>query len=280
MRFGVIIPRGTLHEIISLAEDAEKAGWDGVFTWDGIYIPGAGETPTFDPWVLMAGMAMRTSRVTLGAIIMPLSRRRPWKVAREAVTLDHLSNGRLVMPVGLGALDDMGFGGVGEPTDRKTRAELLDESLDILTGLWTGQPFAYEGKHYHLAEMTFRPTPMQRPRVPIWVVGAWPHERSLARAARYDGIITAVASSQGDHAELTPAVVASIRDWMRSHRESASPFEIQVEGSTPADPASARAIVTPWAEAGATWWTEEWWDSTMTVAHIRERILAGPPQLG
>src|SRR6185437_8645693 len=132
-----------------------------------------------------AAMALRTTRVRLGAIISPLSRRRPWKVARETVSLDNLSDGRLILPVGLGALDDGGFGKVGEPTERKTRAELLDESLAILTGLWSGQPFSFSGKHYHLDEMTFTPPPIQRPRIPIWVVGAWPSERSMRRAIRY-----------------------------------------------------------------------------------------------
>ena len=140
----------------------------------------------------MAAMAMRTERVRLGAIVTPPPRRRPWKLARETMTLDRLSNGRLVFPVGLGALDDGAFGNVGEPTDNRVRAELLDESLEIIEGLWTGEPFGYEGRHYRFAPMTFRPTPVQRPRIPIWVVGAWPHERSMRRVLRYDGIVTQV----------------------------------------------------------------------------------------
>ena len=132
---------------------------------------------------------MRTERVRLGAIVTPPSRRRPWKLARE-MTLDRLSGGRLVLPVGLGALDDAAFGNVGEPTDAKIRAELLDESLEILEGLWSGEPFAYEGRHYRFGPMTFRPTPVQRPRIPIWVVGAWPNERSMRRVLRWDGIVT------------------------------------------------------------------------------------------
>src|SRR5204863_4018588 len=119
-----------------------------------------------------------TTRVRIGAVLTPVSRRRPWKLARETVTLDHLSHGRLVLPVGLGALDDGGFGKVGEPTDRKTRAELLDEGLAILTGLWSGQPFSFHGEHYQVEELTFLPPPVQSPRIRIWVVGLWPHERS------------------------------------------------------------------------------------------------------
>ena len=117
------------------------------------------------------------------------ARRRPWKLAREAMTVDRLSGGRLVLPVGLGALDDQGFGNVGEETDARVRAELLDETLAILDGLWSGEPFAFDGDHYRFGPMTFRPTPVQRPRIPIWVVGAWPHARSMRRAARWDGVV-------------------------------------------------------------------------------------------
>src|SRR5690348_11034889 len=187
MQYGFIIPGGDLQTILDTAVEVEAAGWDAVFYWDGIYIASAGLM--YDPWVVLAGIADRTERVRIGAMLTPVSRRRPWKLARETVTLDHLSGGRLILPVGLGALDDGGFGKVGEPTDRKTRAELLDESLAILTGLWSGEPFHYDGKHYHLDEMTFLPKPVQAPRIPIWVVGMWPSERSMARALRYDGLL-------------------------------------------------------------------------------------------
>ena len=106
------------------------------------------------------------------------------------MTIDRLSGGRLILPVGLGTTDDSGFGNVGEPTDARTRAELMDESLAILEGLWSGEPFAFEGRHYRFGPMTFRPTPIQRPRIPIWVVGAWPNERSMQRILRWDGIVT------------------------------------------------------------------------------------------
>jgi hypothetical protein len=184
---GFIVTTGDPRTGAQLAAEAEAAGWDGVFTWDGIAI---GDADTYDPWVMMAAMAVRTERVRLGAIITPPARRRPWKLARETMTLDRLSKGRLVFPVGLGALDDGAFGNVGEPTDIRTRAELLDESLDIIEGLWTGEPFGYEGRHYRFGPMTFRPTPVQRPRIPIWVVGAWPHERSMRSPSTSPGNAT------------------------------------------------------------------------------------------
>lgn len=180
MRFGVILTGGPVHEQVELARLAEAVGWDGVFTWDGIYL--GDEIEVHDPWVLMSAFAMATQRVRLGAIIQPLARRRPWKVAREAVTLDHLSKGRFTLIVGLGTLDDAAFGRVGEPTSRRTRAERLDETLDILVGLWSGQPFGFAGRHYRFEPMAFRPTPVQQPRIPIWV-GCSARSRSVMRAS-------------------------------------------------------------------------------------------------
>src|SRR5215218_6360121 len=171
LRYGFVIPTGDPRVIAELAREVEEAGWDGAFYWDGICV---GEMDTYDPWVVMAAMAMRTERVRIGAMLTPPARRRPWKLARETVTLDH-----------------GGFSKVGEPTDRKVRARLLDEGLEILTGLWSGEPFSYEGEHYRLEEMTFRPPPVQRPRIPIWVVGAWPSRKSMGRALRYDGVLVA-----------------------------------------------------------------------------------------
>lgn len=239
-----------------------------MFTWDGISL---GPMDTYDPWVTMAAMAMRTQRVTLGAIITPPSRRRPWKLARETMSVDRLSGGRLVLPVGLGALDDAGFGTVGEATAARDRAERLDETLAILDGLWSGEPFGFEGRHYRFDPMTFRPTPVQRPRIPIWVVGAWPNERSMARAARWDGLVAQVD---------TPSALAAAVDWVAAHRDAdAGPYAVIAQGSTPFDdPPAARAAVQPWADAGATWWIEADWE-TGTVDAIRRRIDAGPPTL-
>lgn len=278
MRYGFIIPRGDVASVVDLAREAEDAGWDGVFYWDGICIEGAG--PMYDPWVVLGAMALRTERIRLGAILTPPSRRRPWKLARETVTVDHLSHGRLVLPVGLGALDDGGFGKAGEPTDRKTRAELLDESLDILTGLWSGQPFSYHGKHYHLDEMTFLPPPVQTPRIPIWVVGLWPAPKSMDRALRYDGLLPAKRAAPGEFAEVTPDDIRAMRDYCEQRREPGAPFDIICEGRTPgADRERAAARVRSFAEAGATWWNEEMWEDPHEIADVRTRIRQGPPRV-
>lgn len=279
MRYGFIIPRGDLTTILDLAGDAEAAGWDGVFYWDGIYIEGAG--PMYDPWVVLGAVAQRTTRVRIGAILTPPSRRRPWKLARETVTVDHLSHGRLILPVGLGALDDGGFARVGEPTDRKTRAALLDESLAILTGLWTGQPFSYQGEHYHLDEMTFLPPPVQAPRIPIWVVGVWPSPKSMARVLRFDGLLPSVRGPDGTFTDVTPDDIRAMSAYVAEHRPTtAPPFDIVMEGETPGDdPAAAAAIVRPFADAGATWWTESRWDFSVPMDAIRTRVRQGPPRI-
>ena len=269
VKAGIIVTSGDPRTAAELAALAEEHGWDGVFTWDGIAL---GSMETYDPWVTMAAMAMRTERVRLGAIVTPPARRRPWKLAREAMTLDRLSNGRLVLPFGLGALDDAAFGNVGEPTEARVRAELLDESLAILDGLWRGEPFAFEGRHYRFGEMTFRPTPVQQPRIPIWVVGAWPHEKSVRRTLAWDGVYAQI----GGPDQLRELVEWAEREWPAAARDR--PWDVVVEGRTPADdPTAAAATVAAHEAAGATWWIESDWEKG-TVKAIRRRIEAGPPR--
>src|SRR5919109_1879602 len=162
MRCGFVLPFGNARTAADFAHEAEQAGWDGFFVWEPVW--------GIDAWVALTAAAMRTERIRLGTLLTPVSRMRPWKLASETATLDNLSNGRVILSVGLGAVDT-GFIQFGEETDRKTRAELLDEGLDIVTGLWRGQPFTYEGKHYHVKECDFYPPPppAQKPRIPIWV---------------------------------------------------------------------------------------------------------------
>ena len=282
MKYGIIITSGDPRTVAEHAAAAEAAGWDGVFTYDAIAI---GDEPLYDPWVTLAAMAMRTKRVTLGAMVFAPSRRRPWKLAKEAASIDILSNGRLVLPVGIGARDDQGFGNVGEPADAKTRAELLDETLAILDGLGSGEPFAFTGEHYRFGPMRLLPPPIQRPRIPVWVVGAWPHPRSMRRAVRWDGIVVQ-ARADGD-ATTDPDTLREVIDWIRCERpaelhdrptELNRPFEIVVDGVTPADDAlAAAAMVRAQEEAGATWWVEADWADT-TEDKLCHRIDAGPPR--
>jgi alkanesulfonate monooxygenase SsuD/methylene tetrahydromethanopterin reductase-like flavin-dependent oxidoreductase (luciferase family) len=275
VKYGFVIPElNDPHEIVELAAMAEEAGWDGFFNWDSSYFEEP--KPLYDAWLTLTAIAMRTERIRIGALLFALYRRRPWEVARESVTLDHLSRGRLVMPVGLGAVEAHGNGRFGLPTDRRTRAELVDEHLEVLTGLWRGEPFSHAGKHYTVEESTFLPTPVQKPRIPIWVVGLWPSERSLARALAYDGIVCA---KQGG--ELRPADVREIVAYAGERRPPGQPFDVIVEGRTSADDrAAAAAAVSAWAEVGATWWIETMWTPPNDPAAVRARLEAGPPKAG
>ena len=308
MKFGLDLPNmrecSDPRLLADLAHEAEESGWDGVFIFDSLYIAwGPGEPPpTADPWIALAAMAMRTERVRLGPMIAPLSRRRPWKVARETVTLDHLSNGRLTLPVGLGTVEDGGYRNVGEELDRKKRAQMLDESLAILAGLWSGAPFSFQGEHYNVEEMAFLPKPVQKPRIPVWVVGAWPREKSMRRAIRWDGILPVVMppggpapepdmaaagrkiSEHGLALDITPAQVAEIRDYSERERESDAPFDIVLEGfSSGSRPEQAAETLAEYEEAGATWWIEGIWSWLYLPPHdiegLRRRIRQGPPRV-
>lgn len=280
MRYAITLPNMNYspRDVVELACDAEQAGWDGVFVWDCIDMRGE---QTYDPWIILTAIATRTERLRFGPLITPLSRRRPWKVARETVTLDHLSDGRLVLPVGLGEISDSGFSKVGEELDRKKRAKMLDESLDIITGLWSGQPFSYDGEHYYVQEMTFVPGPVQSPRIPIWVVGAWPRKKSLERTLRYDGILAAKMNEDGSFADMTAQDIQALKTYIDEHRTLTTPFDIVYEGETPGDnPAQATDIVRPLAEAGVTWWLEAVWSTPEKqggLEGMRQRIRQGPP---
>jgi alkanesulfonate monooxygenase SsuD/methylene tetrahydromethanopterin reductase-like flavin-dependent oxidoreductase (luciferase family) len=269
MRHGIVVNAGGPRDLVDLAVRAEEAGWDGVFTYDAIAI---GAEDMYDPWALLAAMAVRTSRVRLGAMVFAPTRRRPWKVAREAMTIDHLSGGRLIVPVGLGTLDDRGFGAVGETTGLRDRADILDETLAILDGLWSGEPFAHHGTHYSLEPMTFRPRPIQVPRIPVWVVAVAAGERSIARAAAWDGLVL-----QTEDAGEIRAIAARVRT-ARLATGADTPFDIVAQGTTPSDAPAAAAIVRRLADAGATWWIEAEW-SGATPASVRARIDAGPARV-
>jgi alkanesulfonate monooxygenase SsuD/methylene tetrahydromethanopterin reductase-like flavin-dependent oxidoreductase (luciferase family) len=274
------------HTLARLAAEAEAAGWDGVFVWDTLYGNPDHEPEKqaiYDPWIALAAIAMSTRRVRLGTMVTPLARRRPWKVARETVTLDHLCQGRLILPVGLGSTLDGGFSKVGEEMDRTIRAEMLDEGLAILAGLWSGQPFSFIGHHYQVQEMAFVPPPVQQPRIPIWVVGAWPRPKSLRRALQWDGILPTKMLEDGSFADMTPADIQELKTFLEQHRPAGTPFDIVVEGETPgSDPVAATDLVQPLAHAGVTWWIEAVWATPETqggVEGMKKRIQQGPPRL-
>lgn len=270
MRYGVVLPGGTAPQQLELAITAEQAGWDGVFVWEAAY--------GVDAWTLLGAIASRTSTVRVGTMLTPLPWRRPWKVASQAATLDQLSNGRAILAVGMGAVAT-GQGQTGEVLGVQERAAMLDEGIDLLRTFWSGN-LTFSGKHYEAnlasrTDLAVAGKPIQAD-IPIWVVGAWPRERSLRRALRCSGVIPE--PMDGD---LTPTTVRAIRAWYSGQGASTS-FDIVVEGESARNSATAAYTVTPWAEAGATWWMETRWSQPRNapemLAAFHERIKAGPPR--
>lgn len=276
VHYGFVFPGGTAPQQLELAELAERSGWDAVFVWEAAV--------GLDAWSLLSAMAVRTERIRLGTLLTPLPWRRPWKVAAQLATLDQLSNGRAILSVGLGAVDAM-LAQTGEETDRRRRAELLDEALDIIDAVFEEQTH-YAGRHYQLdvpnLDLLAASRPVQLPRPPIWVVGAWPREASLRRVLRGDGLLPNVMDTDGPR-NPTVEEVAAMRAWLDERAERGRHYELICEGETPHDdPAAAAAEVAPWAAAGATWWIESRWGedqhSPQRLAEVRRRLEAGPPR--
>jgi alkanesulfonate monooxygenase SsuD/methylene tetrahydromethanopterin reductase-like flavin-dependent oxidoreductase (luciferase family) len=231
--------------LAELAAAAEQRGWEGFFVWDHVnYRP-----PTravADPWIALSACATATNSMRLGPMVTPISRRRVQKLARETVTLDHLSDGRLVLGVGLGSDRNGELEPFGEVVDPPERARLLDEGLDRLAGFWGGE---------------FEPIPVQRPRIPVWVAGRFPKRAPIKRAARWDGFFPIDLAGPESLAEVA-AELARIRE------RPAEGFDLVVEISAGEDPA-------PWIAAGATWCLTSF-DRMAGASAVRDAIAAGP----
>lgn len=252
MRQGLALPTGGAcgdpRFLVALAVRAEHAGWEGVFLEDYVWYQGDPAIPTCDSWVALAAIAMRTTSLVLGIEVVALPRRRPWNVAREAAGIDQLSEGRLILGFGSGDRRDPGFTHVGEDVRASVRNERLDEGLEIVAGLWSGEPFSYRGRHYSVDEVTFRPTPLQRPRIPIWIGGTYPNEAAIERSLRWDGACLYRLANGHLRAEDVADLRARAgdRDWT-----------ISVGGEERrADWDEEREQIRAIAAAGADWWIE------------------------
>jgi alkanesulfonate monooxygenase SsuD/methylene tetrahydromethanopterin reductase-like flavin-dependent oxidoreductase (luciferase family) len=262
------------RSLVDLAKEAESCGWDGFFLWDHMLANKSQKMRVFDPWVVLAGIAMATSKIRLGTTITPLARRRPWKLARETVTLDHLSGGRLILGAGLGEPPDADFSFFGDESSQKGRAERLDEGLEILAGLWRGKPFHFSGKHYQIEKVTFLPKPVQEPRIPVWVGGFWPNPAPYHRAARWDGVIPLKHGGW-----IGPEDVQEILTFIRPQRKPEALFDVAVIGSRPSlgKMADAWKKLRDLAEAGTTWWLEAFYLERQSAEKFAAHIRQGPP---
>lgn len=270
LKFGVALPYGNARMAARLAALAEEAGWDGCFLGDAIWCE--------DPMIALAAAAMTTRRIRLGPMIIPMPLRRPWKVASESLALDHLSDGRLILGLGAGAVW-MGWQGFpDEVTDTRARAEMLDESIDILTLLYQRKQFDYSGRHYHLKlslvdEMHYPPKPVQQPRIPLWVVGIWPRKKSMRRVLKCDGVLV---EKIGE--ETTPEDICEIKTYVEANRTLTTPFDIVVSGKTAGlERAQLQAKLLPRQEAGLTWWIEDM--IGQSEKEVVESLRQGPPRL-
>ncbi len=278
MNFGIYLPNYgdaiSARNLAELAHSAEQAGWDGFFIFDHMLVSKNKGHQMVDPWVAMAAMAMTTERIRIGTTATPVARRRPWKLARETVTLDHLSNGRLTLTVGLGAPDQAEFACFGEEIDRRIRAEKLDEGLDILTGLWTGKPFSYSGKHYKIEKIKFCPATLQAPRIPVWVGGYWPNKAPFRRAARWDG---AFPLKHGGN--MTPKDFIELKAYIDEYRSGSSHYDMVTMGYLHEKPEeNRRKALDNLSTVGVTWWLESFFRLKHSYHSLLSHILQGPPR--
>jgi alkanesulfonate monooxygenase SsuD/methylene tetrahydromethanopterin reductase-like flavin-dependent oxidoreductase (luciferase family) len=265
---GVFLPIfGELAEprvVVDLAVAAEEAGWDGVFVWDHVlYRPPV--TDIADPWITLAAVATATERVRIGPMVTPLPRRRPQKVARETLTLDRLSGGRLVLGVGVGGDPGGELTAFGEELDMKVRGRMLDEALEVLVDLWSGEPVLHRGEHHVAEDAIMRPPAVQEPRIPIWVAARHGNRRPLRRAARYEGVFPI----DVDHPDQLAELVATVN----GERISTGPFDVVIapDGTAAGHPPDA------WFDAGATWWLAGFDPFDVTADEVRAVIAGGPP---
>jgi alkanesulfonate monooxygenase SsuD/methylene tetrahydromethanopterin reductase-like flavin-dependent oxidoreductase (luciferase family) len=270
-------PFGDPLLLVDLAVASEECGWDGFFLWDHILYRDP-QWPVTDSTVVIAAVAARTSRIRMGVMVNVLARRRAGKVARESVTLDRLSGGRLVFGAGLGSLPAE-FTSFGEQGGARERAAVLDESLHVLDALWSGRQTSFHGDHITAADVTMLPPPVQQPRIPVWCAGRWPNKAPLRRAARWDGVMP-THGRYGLGETMPPDDLRAVVRYTLDRRTAPGRFDVALEGQTDGAAGDRGAgHVAPYVQAGLTWWIEAlgWWRGTPGDAMARVR--QGPPRL-
>ncbi len=272
MQYGLDVinfgPYGDPRATAQLARVAEDAGWDGLFVWDHLAFVWGMDSG--DPWIILTAAALATTHLKLGTAVTPLPRRRPQVLAQTLTTLDRLSNGRMILGVGLGGVAEE-YTSFGEPGDARTHAAMLDEGLEVLNQLWSGEKVEHHGAHYVIEGVTLSPLPIQRPRIPIWVGGN--SHGAMRRAACWDGWLPD--SANETQITKTPKQLATELAFIRQQRAGTAPFEVAFMGySTPAD----KQLVREYADAGATWWLECLHGLRGSFDEMLSRVKAGPPR--
>jgi probable F420-dependent oxidoreductase len=283
MRYGMYLPNqgafADVHVLVELARSAEAAGWDGFFVWDellplhphsdGVRAALGESNDAADAMVALTAVATATRRIRFGTLVTAVARLRPEAFARQAATLDQLSGGRLVVGVGLGHPDDQ-FTAFGIDADLRTRAAMVDEFLELVTRLWSGERVEFNGTHYACRGVSMAPVPVQRPRIPIWIGAGGSYRAPRRRAARWDGF--APASEEWPLVVIPPETYAEIAVDLRAARTSTAPYDVVVIGNADATEPTPAAIP-QYERAGVTWVLVQ----ALTVADARDRILDGPP---
>ncbi len=274
MKFGIYAPNfgntfGNPKLITKLAIEAEKSGWDGFFLWDHI-INTEGFPNTVDPFIALTSVAENTEKIIIGTTVTPVTRRRPWKLARETVTLDILSEGRLILGIGLGNPSELSL--MNEETNQRIMAKMADEQLEILNGLWSGEEFSYTGKHYKIDKVKFLPRPVQKPRIKLWGAGTWPKKGPFKRAAKLDGVVPLSVDYTNP---LTPDDYRKIIEYMKKHglRYPYDIVEISFDITKSDD---KKKTILDFQDAGVNWWLELVMDWTGSYEKIKDIIMQGP----
>lgn len=278
MRYGIVITEREPATFADLALQAQQAGWDAVFSW---------ETPYgLDAWVALSAAAVRTSTIRLGTMLTPVPRWKPWHLASTALSLDRLSGGRVILSVGVGAMHE-GWTAYEPDPGTKVRAEILDESLDIMFALWEHGSMSYDGTHFKVrpTEMFAPGPPVAGARVTTWCVGMVGGARSMWRAARCDGLLP---NFRGDAAA---AELADLARWRRAGEEIrraraglrlAGPYDLVAEGDFALERwDDAATFAAELAESGYTWYVDSDWSAygrEDEVQRLRARIEKGPPR--
>ncbi|MCC6169277.1 MAG: TIGR03619 family F420-dependent LLM class oxidoreductase [Caldilineaceae bacterium] len=274
MRFGIeVVTLGELADprrVVQLAEAAEAAGWEALVVWDHLgFVWGA---PSGDPWIILAAVAQATTHLRLATGVTPLARHQPQMLAHMLAALDRLSEGRVILGVGLGGVAEE-FSAFGGPGDARVRAAMVDEGLDLLDRFWRGDPVTHQGEYYQVTGVTLAPLPLQQPRIPIWIGGE--SAQALRRAARWDGwIINGV--NEANEFVRSPAQMAEKIAYIRQHRSTGARFEIAMTGLT--QPGETD-VIQPYREAGVTWWFETLHGYRGDFDALLARVDAGPPHL-